>query len=102
MSDIRWEETNDALRHRGLDPIAMTAGSDVMMNFRDAVSTSNVESDDDGDQRESKDVVVMEKRSLAAIQDTLHRLMNDCDRRQVRNCDCDGRWVRNLYGERKV
>ena len=81
MSDIEWSETNEALRHRGLNPIAVNPGKSTMMQFQDAVSSSNVESD--GEERGSRDVVVMEKKSLAAIQDTLHRLMTDCDRRQV-------------------
>lgn len=79
MSDIEWSETNEALRHRGLNPIAVPPGRTAAMHFHDAIS-SNVESD--GEEREPKDVVVMEKKSLAAIQDTLHRLMADCDRRQ--------------------
>ena len=83
MSDIEWSETNEALRHRGLNPISVPPGRTAMtMQFHDAVSSSNVESD--GEERPPKDVVVMEKKSLAAIQDTLHRLMADCDRRQVR------------------
>jgi len=81
MSDIEWSETNEALRHRGLNPISVPPGRTAMtMQFHDAVSSSNVESD--GEERPPKDVVVMEKKSLAAIQDTLHRLMADCDRRQ--------------------
>ena len=102
MDEFRWEETNDALRHRGLDPIAMTTTGATTTTapavptasrfgeFHDAVSHS--ESDDagggggggnNGNEKRNKDVVVMEKKSLAAIQETLHRLMNDCDRRQV-------------------
>ena len=90
MSEFRWEETNDALRHRGLDPIAMSAS--LGLTFHDAVSTTNVESDDAGE-KDSKDVVVMEKKSLAAIQETLHRLMDDCDRRQVVGAYCRKRDV---------
>ena len=87
MSEVEWSETNEALRHRGLNPIAFSGGAPTtMMQFHDAVSSSNVESDGEeggGGGGGAKNVVVMEKRSLAAIKDTLHRLMADCDRRQV-------------------
>jgi len=75
MMDIQWETTNAALRHRGLEPITVTA--DEMKTFHDAVSTPRTDI-----APESKDMVVLEKKSLTAIQDTLHKLMEDCDRRQ--------------------
>ena len=77
MSEFRWEETNDALRHRGLDPIAMSASTGL--TFHDAVSTSNVESEDDAasETKEPKDVVVMEKKSLAAIQVDSHGISSE-------------------------